>query len=479
MLTPFSEALKDNGYHGIFEALFKVAHTEKQAYLFAKNLNGKTKAEASLATCSDVLRMTIRAGAGKLKKKTVKAVIEHVTQLLPTSNGEYCAGLNQFYLKVLGTLLEHEPHVEHLDEDDWTATVDFCLHGISDFSREGRGEDQLSNGTPTSLPYQGSSSGRASTTKLSVRSAGNRNSANAVTRKNSEELLECLLYLVSANNAPIIERAEEIIQGIMQFLRSHGFLVNPIHQVAFSALNVTLSSMNTDRTSLTQSLAPDLIPIIGRLWSSKSLSKDEMLNSVKDEMMVTLLQLRLHMERFVIDNSAKGFQKDVEELETILRNDYGKRVDRDQLQLDDLDLGSFSSEEFESKASIRMGSLKLRNHAIRAERKWAILKSLCVLDELLHVRVPPLSEDEEGNAIDDSIHPRKRRRIAQRYDGFAMRLGSQEAGERLAALQTIIFMLPDQSLSKEALGDLLNLLLSCIADQRGEICSWALLAIAL
>ena len=85
----------------------------------------------------------------------------------------------------------------------------------------------------------------------------------------------------------------------MHFLESHGSFVSSIHRVAFSAVNHMLSATNTDKTSLSLALGLRLVPIISHLWSSKILPKDEMLNSIKDEMLITILMLRLHLERIV------------------------------------------------------------------------------------------------------------------------------------------------------------------------------------
>lgn len=439
----------------------------------------KTKAERSFEACSDVLRIVIRAGAEKLKKKTVKAVIEHITQLLPATNGDFCAGLSQFYLKVLGALLEYEVHVEHLEAEDWIGTVDFCLQGINNYETSGSPEDLLPSHPSASSTLVPSSSTRTSTTRLSVRAASSGTTLTNISRKNSEELLDCLLSLISASNAPILERIEEILQGIMHFLSSHGFLVSSIHQVAFSALNLGLSTMDTDRALLAQSLAPDIIPIIARLWSSKSLSKDEMLNSVKDEMLVTIFLLQLHMERIVSEHVTTEFQEKIEELEMVLRNDYVRRTDRDQLQLEDLDLGTICEDSEDVRTSIQVGGLRLRPHVIRAERKWAILNCLCILDGLLHIQSTATVQTGSHDKLDDSKHPRKRRRILHPVDGLVARISCQDTGERLVALQTLLFLLPTHQLPKEALGDLITQIMPYLGDKREGIGSWAMLALAL
>jgi serine-protein kinase ATM len=443
----------------------------------SKETQKVAKAENVLTLCSDALRITIRAASGRLKSKTVKAIIEHVTQLLPVATGEYCSGLSQFYLKVLGTVLEHEAYVELLEQDDWLSTVDFCLQGIRKYGSDtnsAASPHTLSRVTSTNLPYA-----QSSTSKLSLRSAGNPDSTNSMAKKSSEELLQCLLCLISASNAPVLERADGILHGIIHFLRNHGSIIGSIHQVAFSALNIVLSATSADRTSLSLSATPDIVRIIGHLWSSKTLAKDEMLNSAKDEMLITILLLRLHMKRLFRDKEISGFQNKIEDLEAVLRNEYAKRLDRDQLQLEDLDMSTLSN-DVPGTTFINFGILRLRSHAPRAERNWATLRVLSILDALLHsnhegsLSRVDMDEDED----DASSHPRKRRRISHRFDAIVKRIQSQDDGERLVALQTLLVMLPESKFSAQSLDDLLNQLVPCISDKRRHISSWAMLCIS-
>jgi serine-protein kinase ATM len=397
---------------------------------------------------------------------------------LPVTGGDYCPGLSKFYLKVLGSVLEHEAHIEHLEEVDWLSTVDYCLRGIEQYSSDSASGAANVSRTVPSLTGATSSSAQTSSTKLSVRSLNDGNSSSSITKRNAEELLQCLLYLISASNAPILERAEDILLGIMHFLEYHGSFASPIHQVAFSAINFILSATNTDKTSLSQSLALRLVPIVSHLWSSKSVSKDEMLNSIKDEMLITVLRLRLHMERIVSAHEG-DFRLKLEGLEKILRIDYAKRLERDQLQLDDLDMSTLSGENT-STTSIHVGLLRLRTHAPRAERSWAILTALSILDGLLHVDQKPLVstvEDDDGDN-DSSRHPRKRRRITRRFDGLLELITSDDSEERVVAFQILLCLLPGVKLSQHDLDEILERLSSCVVDRHHSIGSWAMLCIA-
>jgi ataxia telangiectasia mutated family protein len=238
-----------------------------------------------------------------------------------------------------------------------------------------------------------------------------------------------------------------------------------------------LYATNTDKTSLSEAVALRLVPIISHLWSSKILPKDEMLNSIKDEMLITILSLRLHLER-VVSTHDKSFENKLEDLETALRMEYTKH--RDQLQLDDLDMSTLISDSTLT-TSIPIGMLRLRTHASQgAERNWAILAALSVLDGLVHVNQKPqpsYAGDGDGE-IDSPKHPRKRRRIARRFDGLLERISSQDLEETVVALQTLLFLLPGSKLPQQDLDEVLERLAFYIVDRRHGVGSWAMLCIA-
>ena len=75
-------------------------------------------------------------------------------------------------------------------------------------------------------------------------------------------------------------------------------------------------------------------------------------------------------------------------------------------------------------------------------------------------------------------HARKRQRTTQTLDRLLDPLKSADQSLRAAGLQMIPFILQEYQLSPSALAGLLNELRKCATDKRGNIASWALLAIA-
>lgn len=448
-------------------------------YLSAKNDKARTKAEKTLSSCSEALRITIKAGAEKLKPRTVRAVIEHITQLLPVASGEYCLAFSQQYLKVLNILLGHEAHVELLDPDDWLATVEFCLDGIEQYESS-TGAASITRGNSITVPLSTASSVYTSRSRSSVKSVPGETHVSSIKKRNSEELMECLLSLISAPNAAVSERTEHILKAIVHFLNSQGNVVSFFHQIAFAALNVVLSVTSADETSLAESLVYSVIPCISRLWSSKTAANDEMLNSAKDEMAITVLLLRLHLEKLVFgplgDDDLRNILKD---LRDSLANDYEKRAERDQLQLDDLDF-SIGSCENRNSGSLTCGYLRLRHQALRAERKWAVVQVLAILDNLIHGS--PLKSSLVGTGDNETVegvnHPRKRRRITERFDALVDEIRLGDSNVQLVALQTLFFALPSSQVSQNTLKGVLPTLVSLVLDRNINISCWAMLCIS-
>ncbi|PNH42528.1 hypothetical protein VD0004_g4798 [Verticillium dahliae] len=108
--------LADKHYHRIFEALFRCAITEKQSYYSGKKTTAASAA-TRLSKCAEALRLALNHGASKLKRKTVLAVIDHITQTLPgpdNNSHEMVEPLLQNYIKAIVALLSHQANVEHL-----------------------------------------------------------------------------------------------------------------------------------------------------------------------------------------------------------------------------------------------------------------------------------------------------------------------------------------------------------------------------
>ncbi|KIN04968.1 hypothetical protein OIDMADRAFT_39415 [Oidiodendron maius Zn] len=179
--------------------------------------------------------MVVKAGASKLKPKTVEAVVDHITQTLPKVDGDYCEPLTQDYLKALSAVFKPKANVERLKAATWSQVVDFCIRGISQFSDDGNGEPF---GLALRSPGVESSHPSRSVSKSTNGNGRSHGKAGIVSRQNVEELLYTLLSLVSAPNAPILQSSEEITTAVLQFLHSQGSALEDLDMTDFGATAV-------------------------------------------------------------------------------------------------------------------------------------------------------------------------------------------------------------------------------------------------
>ena len=473
------DALSDKAYHKIYETVFKIALEEK-AKVFTTKKGAKQGAipgtsTARIAACADAFRTVVKAGASKLKARTVEAIVDHITQTLPKADGQYFRPLAQDYLRALCSLFEHQANVERLKPITWTETVAFCLQGINQYVDDNEAEP---SGLAHSFSGLGGSHASGSLAKSSMGNGHSQSrSGGSVSRQNVEDLLNTLLSLASAPNAPLLEKASEIVESVFRLLRSQGSAVSAVYQLTFSILNTVLSFCREDRSSLLREVGQKAVPIICRFWQGKTSAKDEMLNSVRDEMLILLFTVQLHLEQSLIDDATTDLLSNLTSLVDVMRAEYVRRSDRDQLQLEDLDitdLGSTASDV----TPFRLAIFRLRPHNIRTERNWANLQIIGLLERL--VSMGGRQKRLAVTAIEDDSdkHPRKRQRIAPSSDRLLDPIRDENESTRLAGLQILPFVLHGCQLPALVLEELLAQLSVCASDKRGHIASWTLLAIA-
>ncbi|KAH7343071.1 serine/threonine-protein kinase-like protein tel1 [Rhexocercosporidium sp. MPI-PUGE-AT-0058] len=459
------DVLTDKSFHKIYEVVFEMAVLEIQVFLAAKK-NTRGTAEFRLGTCGDVVRTVIVAGSSKLTPATVEAVLEHITQTLPKPGGGYYEPLSQHYLKALSALFKHQANVEHLKSEVWIQAVDFCLLGINSYL------DDQETGPASSRNHSGLGANHPS----SSATRNGHSQEGSLSRSNVEDLFQILHLLLGAPNIPLAARYSAIGDTTIRFLRMSGASASQLQQVAFSTLNVVLRFARTDQTSFCQVVAQEVLPIICRFWQGKALAKDEMLNSVRDEMLIFVFYVHLHLERIIADGGAPELLSKLEELLEAFKADYARRSDRDQLHLGDLDMADFGKRR-SGETPFCLYAFQLRPHNVKAERNWAILRSIGIIDRLVTLGQQQLSVETNRHDLDDN-RPSKRQRVMHVPDRLLDLPRAKDENLRLAGLQILPFVLQDSQLSAPVLLKLLNQLLICAADKRENITSWTLLAIA-
>ena len=394
-------------------------------------------------------------------------------QALPTSDG-YCDPILINYLKALRTLLEYPPHVEHLreykkDSDhefrEWSELVEFCAEGVTFFAGKGESDGvttQLS--TSRSLLRTPTTSAEFST-KSTPGESGSRNSRFSNSSVQLEEFIACLRHLTKATNAPIFKRAKLILDVVFQFLHS-AKSVSRAHHDALSVVNSILTRIVPQSIELTQYAVRQIVPLLKDMWLSKSAT-------FREEMLITLVITREHVLHMLHsqNTTTSDFQTDIEALLEVFTLDYCRRLGRDLLSLDDLRL-VWQSEQGAKVTPYNHLAFRLQNGHIKGEANWTLVELMALYASALDTaRTIPIDEKD--------VEPRstKRTRKANYFDEFLKQAAHSTGSARLGAIQMLTFMAQFTVFDAASVDKMLDRLGVLISHDKGEISSWAMLAI--
>ncbi|RYO81555.1 hypothetical protein DL762_007046 [Monosporascus cannonballus] len=384
------------------EILFQCAVSEKSAYYGSKKMAKSTAAltAARLVRCAEALRLAVEHGASKLRRKTLLAVVDHIIQTLPGPNEDFVQPLLQDYIKALVALLGHAPNVELLatyDSEGWFSCVDFTLRVIDQYVQAGESDSGPSRASPVPGTGRGAISLTAST--LTSTASSSQRSGSRVYRTHLQDLVQCLVSLSHASNAPLLQRSTEISSAMLQVLQLRSWGINQLHQLAFSVINALLVLTQTEDSMQASSLAIDSLPLISYWWQARSASEDDaLLNGVRNEMLNVVYNSHLQLEAIVKQGSDTSVLDHVESLADTLWSEYSRREDRAQLQQDDL---AYSTSP-KANSIFSLEAFSLRSFSIEAEKKWAVVQILALLEGLVRKSSSPVQ------ASADDERPRKR-----------------------------------------------------------------------
>ncbi|KAK0621491.1 hypothetical protein B0T17DRAFT_608684 [Bombardia bombarda] len=455
----------DKTYHSIYESLFRCTLLEKESYFSGKKTT-KASASTRLEKCAVALRLAVRHGASRIKRKTARAIIDHITQVLPGPEETYVEPLLKDYAKALSTFLDFSANVENLaafSGETWEVCVDFCLEALSRYLETGdRDSGSLSRASPTPGTAPSTRSTGRSTSVVLQHASGRLGGQMAL------EFLSCLNSLVSAPNAPVRRRADRISQVLLQILALRQMKIGVLQKAAFSAINSIFVRIQANDVSLAKTLTRGLVPLLSHWWQPRSLSRDAMLNSIRDEMLKTIYGTHLYLESLVQESSDDSLLREIEELLDALWSEYSRRDERARLQLDDIAFTSMRLPEEHPSA----GVFCLRPYNQAGEQNWALLENLAIL-ESIYTR---MSQRDRTHGQSENDQPRKRRRMANSPNRMHQKIISLDPAVRLTALQIVPFLFKQKRPSLEDVTDVMADLLKCVNAKQGVVASWAMLA---
>jgi serine-protein kinase ATM len=449
-----SDSLGDEGFHQIFEALFRFIRIERPAYVSSSKSSKSSNAANRLRDCATVFRLAVELGVHKITSKTSNAVIDHVVDTLPVAGEAYCQPLIDDYLKILRAVLEQAAHVEHLRDRKWRALADFLIQGISHYALD---EENPSSGTNASTLSQHSRNGRVTSFRIS-QSSGPRTARYEAGRP-AEDLFFCLDRLTLATNAPTMSRAAPIMECMTRFFSSTSSS-GLLHQLAFSCVNNLTAKMVTEDSRLAQKVVLDIIPTIRRLWTSKNLL-------VRDEMLITLMLNEDIIKAFPKTNPSDDVHSSLSNLLEVMSTEYSRRNEKDILQLDEI---LFIKDQAQQVMSLDEFCIRTEN--IRGTFNWATISVLAFLT----LTVDRFSNiTPKGKAVDTAS---KRRKLTNRVDDIFRQSLATPASAKSRALQIIPFVLKDSADVSEKFLNLIAQFTNQILDEDPTSAAWTMIAIA-
>ena len=389
--------------------------TDKSAFLKAGHAaQSKSKTTATtnrLSSAAIAFRLTVEAAISKIKFKTVISVIDHIISTLPTPDEDFVEPLRNDYFKCFRILLEYPPYAEHLKPKQWQEFVDFLIAGVSVSLSDDEQDSNHLSGRDTSMSSRNGS-------YMSVRVSQGQRSSRHGARSSLDDILGALRALSDTTNAPVITRASAIINAMLEVLLSS----HTGQAAALEVFNNVALIITTEAVELLLGSLSRLIPIIHRLWSSKSAA-------LRDQLLVTLSICR---PMFLAHRDAVGYLEPGlrQKILDTLQSEYMERSSRELLQSDDVSLELLSFDQ--SQPGYR---LVPRGDSPRALLNWTLLTTMTTLFCGLSLTSHPPNMSSETTE-----QPAKRRKLTTPIQELRHRAGQSDGADRLASIQVLLFV---------------------------------------
>ncbi len=285
------------------------------------------------------------------------------------------------------------------------------------------------------------------------------------------EFMLCLNSLISAPNAPVQRRAEKVSSVVLRILQLRHMKIGELQKAAFSIINNIFQRIQTENMAVAKKLTRALVPLLSHWWQPRSLSRDAMLNSIRDEMLKAIYAIHLYLEALLRESPDDPLFQETEDLLDALWSEYSRRDDRSRLQLEDI---SFTAMRLPSDHP-RTAVFCLRPYNVAGEQNWALLENLALL-EAIYLRT---SHGDRSHAQPDVDQPRKKRRTAGSIPNrLHQKMISIDPAVQLTALQLVPFLSQLRKLSADDINQVLADVARCTPRKPSLAASWGILAYA-
>jgi ataxia telangiectasia mutated family protein len=227
---------------------------------------------------------------------------------------------------------------------------------------------------------------------------------------------------------------------------------------ALKAINNLLDRVICDQCALVKDFLPDIVPVIRRLWSTKS-------PAVKDEALVTMIFCMDLLRSSSQSLFAQASLQPLEDLLETLENEYTKRPEKEQIQIDDL---IFYQNDISSQHLYLFGP---RLGSSRSEHNWTLIWTISSLIGILDK-----ASDHVSHSTENELAPNKRPRLSSRTDDVSRECVTSAGTRKGYCLQLLSFLGVRMSVEDKA--SLLSRLAASIVDDNPSTSNWTLLAIS-
>ena len=431
-------------------------------------ISAKVKAASRLSACAEVLRLAVEVGLGAIRyKKTVKDLLEHIIQTLPSPDGHFVEPIARDYIKALRTILSHQPHAEHIEEEQWRDLVTFCNDSIRFYSQS-RGESDsqslaVRNGSSRSRASRSETPASVNGSFAPIRKSTKTDSTKSEIGQNLDELMLCLSYLLSVPHAEILESSQATLDSLFEFLQETAPQGRPQSQeAAFECISTILSTAVMENVELATWILKAAVTQIRRLWSSKNPQ------SLKESMLMVLVYGERLIPR-LLQHDVEEDRNELERLLDVLRSDYLERLNKDLLSIDDFDLNGPDAKKGATQI-FSNASFRLRTGNRESESSWSLLESIALIFTSLYLapRSVPYHEDIEG--------PKKRRKIEEPINDLLDDISLSSDAKKLAAIQVFVFVSTRVTFTKTTLQCVMDYLVPLLTSRLATVSNWSTLA---
>ncbi|KAF1847137.1 uncharacterized protein K460DRAFT_331825 [Cucurbitaria berberidis CBS 394.84] len=462
---PSLEALGNKAYLALCETLFQCIRDERSSFLRSKSKSARTAALLPLS--ASALRHVIASGVRTIKGSTVELIIDTIIEVLPGQDGLIKPLLEEIP-KTLRSLLEYQPHVERLSKDCWDAAVHFCIDSLAGIVAEPEVEPQDSWSTNVSS--------RARTplepTDVTLPRASPR---IPVTRTKTvsdeyahsiEDFVHCLHLLVKASNAPLLDKAKDVLSALLQFLQRRTGRGN-IAAAALAAINSVLARTTLQSLELTKRTVQELLPLMKSMWS-------ELIT--REEIMITLMHTEAHISSLLADPEDETTHLDLEALVEAIYGDYRRRHETTAHQYLEEDHLCFRhlGRANQDTHPLNTCAFSMETEHQRFEGLWSIVSTIARFSFMLDGRRQTITLDHSD--IEESTS--KRLRVTQLFPEYLRHVLVPRSNAKRAALQVVAFMVQEGPVDEDGLLSMLEKLISCISDENPVHSVWAMIGLA-